>query len=62
VSSNSIGLGINTANVLDRQGLVVRTESREHLVPSATQGSRSRTVSPTRGRKSPMLKPVTDDE
>ncbi|EED22962.1 nucleoside diphosphatase (Ynd1), putative [Talaromyces stipitatus ATCC 10500] len=61
MSSSSIGLGIAPANVLDRQGLVVRTESREHLVPTATQGSRSRTVSPTRGRKSPMLKPVTDE-
>ncbi|QGA14149.1 hypothetical protein EYB26_001802 [Talaromyces marneffei] len=62
VSSSSIGLGINTTSVLDRQGLVVRTESREHLIPTATQGSRSRTVSPTRGRKSPMLKPVADNE
>jgi Golgi apyrase len=61
-SSHSIGLGIAAPNVLDRQGLVVRTESREHLAPTATHGSRSRTVSPTRGhRKSPMLPPLEDE-
>jgi hypothetical protein len=61
-STHSIGLGIATPNVLDRQGLVVRTESREHLAPTATHGSRSRTVSPTRGhRKSPMLSPLEDE-
>jgi golgi apyrase len=62
ISSTSIGLGIATSNILDRQGLVVRTESREHLVPTAAMhGSRSRTVSPTRGRKSPMMKPIDDE-
>jgi Golgi nucleoside diphosphatase len=63
ISSTSIGLGIApSSNALDRQGLVVRTESREHLVATATTGSRSRTVSPTRSyRKSPMLLPVSDE-
>ncbi|KAH8705446.1 putative nucleoside diphosphatase [Talaromyces proteolyticus] len=62
ISSTSIGLGIAPSNALDRQGLVIRTESREHLVPTATTGSRSRTVSPTRSyRKSPMLRPVSDE-
>lgn len=61
-SNHSIGLGIAAPNMLDRQGLVVRTESREHLAPTATHGSRSRTVSPTRGhRKSPMLSPLEDE-
>ncbi|KAL1968010.1 hypothetical protein VTN77DRAFT_2427 [Rasamsonia byssochlamydoides] len=58
-STGSIGLGIMSSsgpNVLDRRGLVVRTESREHLAPMAlgptTNGRRSRTVSPTRSQSS----------
>lgn len=49
---------------LDRSGLVVRTESRERLVPPNLQmsnaGRRSRAGSPTR-LKSPLLSPMLED-
>lgn len=49
---------------LDRTGLVVRTESRERLVPANLQmlnaGRRSRAGSPTR-LKSPLISPMPED-
>lgn len=47
--------------VPDREGLFVRTESRETLMPPnlSSAGRRSRTGSPT--RKSPLMKPVQKD-
>jgi len=49
------------SNPIDRSGLVVRTESRERLVPPHMlhAGRRSRTASPTR-LKSPQLGPLTE--
>lgn len=54
-STGSIGLGITSTsspNMVDRRGLAVKTESREHLTPMAlgptTNGRRSRPVSPSR--------------
>ncbi|KAJ5746204.1 hypothetical protein N7520_011386 [Penicillium odoratum] len=68
-SSATIGLGISGGSgiAMDRAGLVVRTESREHLAPIAlgptTNGRRSRAGSPTRSlhQKSPILSPLADD-
>ncbi|KAJ5656508.1 hypothetical protein N7507_008458 [Penicillium longicatenatum] len=68
-SSGTIGLGISGGSgiAMDRAGLVVRTESREHLAPIAlgptTNGRRSRAGSPTRSlhQKSPILSPLADD-
>lgn len=56
--SGTPGLGINGPNVLDRAGLISRTESRERLVNSNTaarSGSKSRNGSPT--RRSPLMAP-----
>lgn len=53
----------DSSSVLDRGGLVVRTESRERLVPpnlSAMGRSRSRAGSPTR-LKSPLMTPLAED-
>ncbi|KAI0482142.1 nucleoside phosphatase family-domain-containing protein [Xylariaceae sp. FL0804] len=48
-------------NAIDRSGMVVRTESRERLVPQLLNaGRRSRAGSPTR-LKSPILSPVSED-
>ncbi|KAJ5121228.1 uncharacterized protein N7515_009189 [Penicillium bovifimosum] len=71
-STGTIGLGISGGSngsgiAMDRAGLVVRTESRDHLAPIAlgptTNGRRSRTGSPTRshGQKSPSMTPLADD-
>ncbi|KAJ5159871.1 uncharacterized protein N7482_006875 [Penicillium canariense] len=68
-SSGTIGLGISGGSgiAMDRAGLVVRTESRDHLAPIAlgptTNGRRSRAGSPTRShhQKSPSMTPLTDD-
>ena len=68
-SSGTIGLGISGGSgiAIDRAGLVVRTESRDHLAPIAlgptTNGRRSRAGSPTRSlhQKSPSLSPLADD-
>lgn len=68
-SSGTIGLGISGGSgiAMDRAGLVVRTESRDHLAPIAlgptTNGRRSRAGSPTRSlhQKSPSLSPLADD-
>ncbi|KAN0067458.1 GDA1/CD39 (nucleoside phosphatase) family domain containing protein [Elaphomyces granulatus] len=65
-SNAGIGLGINQAsstssgNVVDRRGLAVRTESRDHLAALSLgptmNGRRSRTVSPTRSHlRSPSM-------
>jgi golgi apyrase len=50
-------------SAMDRSGLVVRTESRERLVPSIQMlnvGRRSRAGSPTR-LKSPLMTPLRED-
>ncbi len=48
-------------SAIDRSGLVVRTESRERLVPSVINaGRRSRNASPTR-LKSPLMSPLQED-
>jgi Golgi nucleoside diphosphatase len=68
-SSGTIGLGISGGSgiAMDRAGLVVRTESRDHLAPIAlgptTNGRRSRATSPTRShhQKSPSMTPLADD-
>ncbi|KAJ5123136.1 hypothetical protein N7448_009233 [Penicillium atrosanguineum] len=68
-SSGTIGLGISgdSGIAMDRAGLVVRTESRDHLAPIAlgptTNGRRSRAGSPTRShhQKSPNMTPLADD-
>ncbi len=53
-----------SGSALDRTGLVVRTESRERLVPANLQmlnaGRRSRAGSPTR-QKSPLISPLQED-
>ncbi|KAB5540487.1 golgi apyrase [Coniochaeta sp. 2T2.1] len=52
-----------TGSALDRSGLVVRTESRERLVPNLqmlSAGRRSRASSPTR-MKSPLMTPLEED-
>lgn len=50
-----------TGSAIDREGLFVRTESRERLVPpsSLNPGRRSRTGSPT--RKSALMTPLQED-
>lgn len=50
-----------TGSALDREGLFVRTESRERLVPPSLSnaGRRSRNGSPT--RKSPLMTPLQED-
>ncbi|OQD76585.1 hypothetical protein PENDEC_c004G04055 [Penicillium decumbens] len=68
-SSGTIGLGISgdSGIAMDRAGLVVRTESRDHLAPIALgptiNGRRSRAGSPTRShhQKSPTMTPLADD-
>ncbi|KAI9821794.1 MAG: Golgi apyrase [Pycnora praestabilis] len=60
--TQGIGLGLNAshsaANAMDRSGLVVRTESRERLVLDRPgSGRRSRTGSPNRHHKSPLMAP-----
>ncbi|KKK13343.1 hypothetical protein ARAM_001985 [Aspergillus rambellii] len=67
-SSTTIGLGITAGSglsAIDRNGLVVRTESREHLAPVAlgptTNGRRSRAGSPSRSHKSPGMTPLIHD-
>lgn len=65
-SSGNVGLGISGGNIMDRTGLVVRTESRDHLGPMAlgptTNGRRSRATSPARpNHKSPIMTPLADD-
>jgi hypothetical protein len=68
-SSGTIGLGISGGSgvAMDRAGLVVRTESRDHLAPIAlgptTNGRRSRAGSPTRShhQKSPSMTPLEDE-
>ncbi|ORY59470.1 GDA1/CD39 family protein [Pseudomassariella vexata] len=48
-------------SAIDRSGLVVRTESRERLVPQMlSAGKRSRAGSPTR-MKSPLMSPLSED-
>ncbi|PGH19547.1 hypothetical protein AJ80_03883 [Polytolypa hystricis UAMH7299] len=63
-SSQSVGLGIGGHAALDRAGLVVRTESREQLVPPALNptfnGRRSRTSSPVR-HKAPKTSGFSND-
>ncbi|KAI1336029.1 GDA1/CD39 family-domain-containing protein [Xylariaceae sp. FL0016] len=52
---------IHPGNAIDRSGMVVRTESRERLVPHMLNaGRRSRAASPTR-LKSPILSPLSED-
>ncbi|KAJ5091910.1 hypothetical protein NUU61_006780 [Penicillium alfredii] len=68
-STGTIGLGICAGSgiAMDRAGLAVRTESRDHLAPIAlgptTNGRRSRTGSPTRShhQKSPNMTPLVDE-
>lgn len=67
-STGTIGLGITggSGSAMDRTGLAVRTESRDHLSPIAlgptTNGRRSRTGSPTRShQKSPIMTPLAQD-
>lgn len=53
----------DSGSALDRAGLVVRTESRERLVPPSmfsNPGRRSRAGSPTR-LKSPLMAPLQED-
>ena len=57
-SAPNVGLGVGKGVAMDRKGLVVRTESRDHLIPlqmgpSSTNGRRSRAASPSRSIKSP---------
>ncbi|KAL4949221.1 nucleoside phosphatase family-domain-containing protein [Aspergillus filifer] len=67
-NSATVGLGISAApglSSIDRHGLVVRTESRDHLAPVAlgptTNGRRSRAPSPSRSHpphRSPSATPL----
>lgn len=65
-STGTVGLGI-TAGSMDRTGLAVRTEGRDHLAPLAlgptTNGRRSRTGSPARSQhsRSPVMTPLDHD-
>lgn len=53
---------LHPIHVIDRSGLVVRTESRERLVPQMRDaGRRSRAPSPTR-LKSPLIKTTFDED
>lgn len=69
-STGTIGLGISGsgAAAMDRTGLVVRNEGRDHLSPLAlgptTNGRRSRTGSPARSQhhKSPVMTPLAHIE
>jgi len=66
VHAQPVGLGLGLGNglsAMDRSGLVVRTESRERLAPNLQMlgaGRRSRTGSPTRGTKSPLMSPLEE--
>ncbi|KAI9928374.1 hypothetical protein ASPWEDRAFT_131192 [Aspergillus wentii DTO 134E9] len=69
-STGTIGLGITGggagAAAMDRTGLVVRTEGRDHLAPLAlgptNNGRRSRTGSPARSHhKSPNMTPLAHE-
>lgn len=69
-STGTIGLGISAGSgvtAMDRTGLVVRTEGRDHLSPVALgptiNGRRSRTGSPARShhQKSPVMTPLAHD-
>lgn len=68
-STGTIGLGImgGAGSAMDRAGLAVRTEGRDHLSPIAlgptTNGRRSRTGSPARShhQKSPIMTPLAHD-
>ncbi|KAI9368459.1 nucleoside phosphatase family-domain-containing protein [Aspergillus egyptiacus] len=68
-SSATVGLGISVSpgySSIDRSGLVVRTESRDHLTPIAlgptTNGRRSRAASPSRSsHKSPNTTPLVHE-
>ncbi|PLN85993.1 nucleoside phosphatase family-domain-containing protein [Aspergillus taichungensis] len=69
-STGTIGLGISAGSgtAMDRAGLVVRTESRDHLAPVALgptmNGRRSRTGSPSRTQtqhRSPSMTPLSHD-
>ena len=68
-STGTIGLGItggSGAAAMDRTGLAVRTEGRDHLAPLALgptiNGRRSRTGSPARPQpKSPNMTPLAHD-
>jgi len=60
-SFDDLGKSLHPHSALDRSGLVVRTESRERLVPQMlSAGRRSRTGSPTR-LKSPLMTPLSED-
>lgn len=63
VHGPGVALGLSgQPNAMDRSGLVVRTESRERLVPSLQMlgaGRRSRAGSPTR-LKSPLMAPLDE--
>lgn len=65
--TGNFGLGIsNFGPAMDREGLAVRTESRNHLAPvtlgPSTNGRRSRAGSPTRSHnKSPIMTPLETD-
>ncbi|KAE8159369.1 nucleoside phosphatase family-domain-containing protein [Aspergillus tamarii] len=70
-STGTIGLGITAGsgiNTMDRTGLVVRTESRDHLAPIAlgptSNGRRSRAGSPSRSHphRSPIMTPLSHDD
>jgi len=55
-----VGLGLNNfPNAMTRSGLIVRTESRERL-QNLGAGRRSRTGSPTRIMKSPLMTPLEE--
>lgn len=69
-STGTIGLGITAGSgvsAMDRAGLAVRTEGRDHLSPVAlgptNNGRRSRTGSPARShhQKSPVMAPSAHD-
>lgn len=68
-STGAIGLGITAgpgAAAMDRAGLAVRTEGRDHLAPAALgptiNGRRSRAGSPARPQtKSPIMTPMAHD-
>ena len=54
--------GLSAANAMDRSGLVVRTESRERLPTTPGFGGRfSRSGSPTRAGRSPLMDPLAED-
>ncbi|KAH7035671.1 nucleoside phosphatase family-domain-containing protein [Microdochium trichocladiopsis] len=60
-SFDDLRKSLHPGSALDRAGLVVRTESRERLVPQMLNaGRRSRNGSPTR-LKSPLMTPLNED-